>query len=87
MDIETIDQMIRNALPDARVLIDGEGCSFSVTVVSQGFDGYTTVKRQKMVLAALEPALASGALHAISMKTHTPGEWTDRVSHAQPIPG
>jgi acid stress-induced BolA-like protein IbaG/YrbA len=74
MEIEAIRQMIENVLPDSRLAIEGEGCNFSITVVSQSFEGLNTVKRQKLVLGALQQPLATGALHAISMKTQTPAE-------------
>ena len=70
-----ISGLIQTALPEARVSIEGEGCSFSVVVISDAFAGLPLVKRQQRVLQALSQALATGDLHAITVKAHTPDEW------------
>lgn len=78
--VETIEiqAMIKKELPDAEVLVQGEGCSFSVVVVSARFEGCTLLKKQQMVLESVQEALATGALHAISVKAFTPQEWQRR---------
>ncbi|MCI0732923.1 MAG: BolA/IbaG family iron-sulfur metabolism protein [Methylococcaceae bacterium] len=68
--------MIKKQLPDAQVIVNGEGCSFSVIVVSTRFEGCTLLKKQQLVLDSVREPLASGALHAISVKAHTPEEWS-----------
>ena len=65
---------IQTAIPQAVISIDGEGCNFSVRVVSSSFAGLSPVKRQQRVLASLSAWLESGALHAVSLKTLTPEE-------------
>lgn len=87
MEIEAIRRMIEDVLPDCRLAIEGEGCNFSIAVVSQSFEGLNTVQRQKLVLGALQQPLATGALHAISMKTHTPAELADRSDAEAVQPG
>lgn len=74
MDINDVITAITQAIPDAEIEIEGEGCNFSARVVSEAFRGLMSVKRQQMVLGALSDYLASGALHAISLKTFTPDE-------------
>ena len=74
MEINQVTSAIIQALPDAQIQIEGEGCNFSVLVVSSAFQGLLPVKRQQLVLSALSEFLASGALHAISLKTLTPDE-------------
>ena len=39
------------------------------------FDGKTPIQRQRLVYDALEGAMGS-EIHALSMKTQTPAEWT-----------
>lgn len=53
---------------------DGGG-HFRAVVVSMQFDGKTPVQRQRLVFEALEGAMGS-EIHALSMKTLTPAEWT-----------
>lgn len=75
MEISEVRGLIEAALPDSRVGVEGEGCNFSVNVVSPAFAELKPVQRQRLVLAALQAPLATGALHAISIKAHTPEEW------------
>lgn len=58
----------------------GADCDFTVTVISDAFDGLSSLKRQQMILAVFTEELASGALHALSVKTFTYAEWNNRQS-------
>lgn len=69
-----VERLIKDAYPDARIEIDGEGCNLSITVVSDAFAGLSLVKQQQGVMTALAGVLASGRLHAVSLKTFTPGQ-------------
>lgn len=82
MDTGQIEQAIEAALPGARVYLDGEGCNFSAIVISDVFAGLTPVKRQQQVLGAVAGWLATGELHAFSVKTYTGQEWENRESAA-----
>ena len=75
MEISEIRGLIEAALPNCRLAVEGEGCNFSVVVVSQEFEGVSPVRRQQKVLAAVKEPLSTGALHAMSMKVYTPAEW------------
>ncbi len=72
---EEIVALIKAGIPDAEIIVDGEDCSFSVTVVSASFEGLSLLKKQKAVMATVKDAIASGALHAITIKAHTLDEW------------
>ncbi|MCX7113449.1 MAG: BolA/IbaG family iron-sulfur metabolism protein [Proteobacteria bacterium] len=82
METIEIQQAIEAALPEAQVYLEGEGCNFSAIVVSEAFHGLPLVKRQQKVLAPVTPWLASGALHAFSVKTYTAAEWDNRQAAA-----
>ncbi len=82
METDEIRALIEAVLPDCRILVDGEGCNFSITVVSPAFGELSTVRRHQRVLGALQQPLASGALHAISIKAYTPTEWEQRRQEA-----
>ncbi|MBE0436373.1 MAG: Grx4 family monothiol glutaredoxin [Methylomicrobium sp.] len=76
-----VESLIKNRYPDAVIEIDGEGCNLSITVVSEAFAGLPLVKQQQGVMAALADALASGRLHAVSMKTFTPGQRQEQAEN------
>ena len=82
MDTGQIQHAIEAALPGAQVYLDGEGCDFSAIVISEAFAGLPAVKRQQQVLAAVAGWLATGELHAFSVKTYTVAEWENRQSAA-----
>ncbi len=66
-----VSDLVRGALPDAEVAIIGEGCNLELIVVSDAFEGLSLVKQHQLVLDALAAPLASGRLHAVTLKTHT----------------
>jgi BolA protein len=47
---------------------------FRLVVVSEAFEGYNRIQRQRMVYAMVEDEFSRG-LHAFSMKTLTPAEF------------
>ncbi|MDC7682241.1 BolA family transcriptional regulator [Asticcacaulis sp. BYS171W] len=54
---------------------EGGESHFSLTIVSEAFEGLNRVARQRLVNAALREELA-GPVHALSMTTLTPAEDT-----------
>ncbi|MGC8731707.1 MAG: BolA family protein [Halothiobacillaceae bacterium] len=74
MNPNDLIQRIQAAIPDAEVTPSGEGCSFNLTVVSASFADEPLLKRHRRVMAALNDLIASGELHAVTLKTHTPEE-------------
>jgi acid stress-induced BolA-like protein IbaG/YrbA len=78
MEISELLAMVQAVLPDSLVSVDGEGCSFTLTVISPAFEGLTLLRRHQTVLAAVQEPLAQGTVHAVSVKTYTPEEWSRR---------
>lgn len=70
-----IEQLVHQGIPDAKVLVEGEGCDLLIVVVSEQFADLALVKKQQLVMATLKEPLASGKLHAVSVKAYTPDEW------------
>lgn len=71
MDAREIEQMIREALPDARVTIRdlaGDGDHYAAEVVSASFKGKTRVQQHQMVYQALRGKMG-GQLHALALQT------------------
>ena len=72
MDCETIKQLIDAALPGAQVSVSGDdGVHFQAKVVAPQFAGASTLKRHRMVYAALGERMG-GEIHALSLRTLTP---------------
>lgn len=72
--IEDIKTRIEQALDDAEVEVAGEGNRFELRVVAGQFEGMSRVKRQQAVYAAIQDLIASGAIHAVTIKASTPAE-------------
>lgn len=54
--------------------VEGDGRHFFATIVSSDFEGLTRVRRHQRVYAALGDRMRE-QIHALSMKTLTPGEF------------
>ena len=73
-----IESRIKGKIPDAEVILDGEGCSYKATVISPIFDGMPPVKKHQAVYASVNDLIASGELHALTIKTFTPEQWKNQ---------
>ncbi len=74
MEAGDIERMIRDSIPDARVVIEdlrGDGDHYSALVVSEAFKGKNRVAQHQMVYAALQGRMG-GELHALALQTATP---------------
>jgi acid stress-induced BolA-like protein IbaG/YrbA len=75
LDAETIRNLIETGLPGARAEVQGDdGVHFEATVVCEAFAGKPLLARHRMVNATVKAQLDSGAIHALALKTVTPGE-------------
>lgn len=73
---DQVETMIKAGLPDAQVTaISPDGEHFEVTVVSPQFAGKRRVQQHQMVYGAVKQAMATEAIHALSLNTYTPEEW------------
>ncbi|MDX2505728.1 MAG: BolA family protein [Gammaproteobacteria bacterium] len=75
MTTDEIKALIEAGIESAEVQVSGEGGMFDATVISDKFDGLSPVKKQQMVYATVNSQIASGDIHALSIKTYTPKEW------------
>lgn len=75
MQPDEIKAAISTAIAGADVQVDIDGSHVKLVVVSPAFDGVSAVKKQQMVYAALQQAIADGVIHAVHMNTYTPAEW------------
>ncbi len=74
MNASDIEALIKEALPDARVVIRdlaGDGDHYAAEVVSETFRGKTRVQQHKLVYDALKGKMG-GTLHALALQTSAP---------------
>ena len=69
-----ITELLKSQFPDADISFDGEDCNSKVLIVSEQFEGLTSLQRHKLVLGALRDHFQSGQLHALSLSTKSPSE-------------
>lgn len=74
METEAVAALIRTGLPGAEVEVTGDGSHFEAVVVSDRFAGLSPIKKQRLVMDTVKPQIASGELHALSIKTLTPDQ-------------
>lgn len=67
-----VEALIGAAYPQAKIAIEGEGCDLTITVVSEQFAGLPMIQQHQGVMATLSEPLASGRLHAVTLKTFSP---------------
>jgi acid stress-induced BolA-like protein IbaG/YrbA len=75
---DQVESMIKAGLPDAQVQVQdltGSRDHYQVVVVSSQFEGKGLVQRHQLVYRALQQAMSSEAIHALTMKTYTPQDW------------
>ncbi|ADC61450.1 BolA family protein [Allochromatium vinosum] len=74
METEAVAQRIRAGLPGAEVQVTGDGEHFEAVVVSDAFEGLSLIKRERLVMETVREQVASGELHALSIKARTPAQ-------------
>ena len=78
MDAAQIERLIRAELPAAEVTVFGDdGQHFEARVIAAEFEGLSKVARHRLVYQALGNTISSGELHALSLRTQSPGEATE----------
>ncbi len=74
MNVEEIERLILEALPDARVTLTdlrGDGDHYQAVVESSAFVGKTRIQQHQIVFAALQGRVG-GVLHALALTTQAP---------------
>ena len=70
-----IQGLIESGIPNSTVKVNGEGCSASVVVISDAFEGLSLLKQQKLVYATLGDNITNGTIHALTIKSYTNAQW------------
>ncbi len=79
---ESIADSIRAGLACDHVEVGGDGHHFEALIVAAAFEGASRVRRHQLVYATLGDRMRE-EIHALSMTTLTPAEWTQRQQGGQ----
>jgi len=74
-----VKSFLEEKLPGSRVEVEGEGCNFQLNVISDELAGLSPVKRQQAIYAHLNPWIANGSIHAVTMKFFSSAAWAERT--------
>jgi len=74
---EQVRSYILENLQCDHVEVAGDGHHFEAVIVSGAFEGKSRVQQHQTVYRALGDRMRE-EIHALSMKTFTPGEWPGR---------
>jgi len=69
---EEITRRVLDAIADANVSVAVDGNRAMIDVVSPVFSDLSRVKKQQLVYACIEDLIASGDLHAVTIKADIP---------------
>ena len=75
MTTDEIEKLIEAGLPNSKAMVSGGEGKYEAIVISDSFANLSMVKEHQMVYATLKTQIASGELHALSIKAFTPEEW------------
>jgi acid stress-induced BolA-like protein IbaG/YrbA len=70
-----VERFIAAGLPCDHLAVEGDGRHFFATIVSPEFEGTSRIARHQRVYRALGDRMRE-QIHALSMKTLTPAEWS-----------
>ena len=77
VESRSIEDSIRAGLSCTHLEVRGDGAHFEAVIVSPEFAGLTRVRRHQLVYAALGERMRE-EIHALSMRTLSPEEWSSR---------
>ncbi|MFZ7791082.1 BolA family iron metabolism protein IbaG [Acinetobacter lwoffii] len=75
MNNEQLAEILEAAFPEADVAVSGQGGKFDLRIVDDQFECKRPVARQQAVYAPLNAHIASGAVHAVTIRAMTKEEW------------
>ena len=75
MTPEVLHELLQAAFTNADIATSGQAGKFDVRVVDEQFEGKRPVARQQAVYAPLNSYIASGEVHAVTIRALTAEEW------------
>jgi acid stress-induced BolA-like protein IbaG/YrbA len=76
MTPQELQTIIAAGLPCEHLEVSGDGRHWSAVIVSPAFEGKRLIARHQQVYATLGERIKTDEVHALSMKTLTPAEWS-----------
>ncbi|MCL4156138.1 UNVERIFIED_CONTAM: hypothetical protein GTU68_040399 [Idotea baltica] len=80
MEITEIKKLIEDGIIDSEAIVTGDGGKYEATVISSAFEGLSMLKEHQLVYKTVNAQIASGELHALTIKAYTPEEWEQNKS-------
>ena len=80
METSEIKKLIEDGIANAEAMVTGDGGKYEATVVSTAFEGLSMLKEHQLVYKTVNAQIASGELHALTIKAYTPEEWEQHKS-------
>jgi acid stress-induced BolA-like protein IbaG/YrbA len=74
---DDVQSRVTRAIVPSTVEARGDASRMEIVVVSSAFDGLSRVRKQQLVYAAIAELIASGALHAVTIRAYTPAEYAE----------
>jgi acid stress-induced BolA-like protein IbaG/YrbA len=78
MQAVAVKQLLEEKLSNTQVEVEGEGCNFQLNIISDELAALGPVKRQQQIYAVINPWIADGSMHAVTMKFYTRTAWAAR---------
>tara|TARA_B100000949_G_C14215491_1_gene422142 strand:- start:857 stop:1090 length:234 start_codon:yes stop_codon:yes gene_type:complete len=69
-----IKNILSTSFNDAQIEVSGSDSKYDVKIISDDFQGKNTIDRHKIIYALLNQYIASGEIHALSIKSLTKNE-------------
>ncbi len=71
---EKISRLIEQNLKYESLTVDGSDSKYTVNIISEVFNGKSTIERHKMIYAIVDEYIKTGEIHALTIKASTLGE-------------
>ena len=72
---DNVKDYIQQGLECEYIEVEGDGRHFDAVIVSKAFEGKGMLQQQRLVFQVLGDKME--VIHALSMKTFTPGQWAN----------
>lgn len=76
MTASELQSLIATGLACTHLEVEGDGRHWSAVIVSAEFEGKRLIQRHQRVYATLGARMQTDEVHALSMQTLTPAEWS-----------
>ena len=81
MTADELKSIIEAGIACELLEVQGDGRHWDALIVSPEFEGKRPIQRHQRVYATLGARMHTDEVHALSMKTFTPGEWAAAQRH------